>query len=443
MGFNRYKLSIFLRLVLMAINCYGIAYVAERGSFYWTLANLILLLLFQIYLFFQFLTKWQSDVNVFANAVKHGDYNITYHLLQTDDPHFELYQMLNNVSRYVRELKASSEQQNQYFRYVVENAQIGLVAYKGDGTIVLINRIAQTLTGITDIKNLHQLKAADPAMHDQLLALGLNQAKLIMSDRDRSLKLSARRSKFKIGSEEISLLSLVNIRPELEENELQSWQELISVLTHEIMNSITPIHSLNGSMAKYLDRIEGNEDIISKAKNNLDVINRRSLALMSFVDRYRKITAVPLPQKQRVSLSRMINDTLLLMQEDLNNIRVEIDIPDDHLKIDVSQIGQVLINVMKNAILSMQKSTVKKITISSEKTPSQIRISVRDTGEGIPSEILDKIFIPFFSTRKEGSGIGLTLSRQIMQRHEGSIQVQNAEGGGSIVWLEFPNESMG
>jgi two-component system, NtrC family, nitrogen regulation sensor histidine kinase NtrY len=438
MGFNRYQFNILIRLILIVVNCYAITFVFALQAYYWTLINLVLLIVLQVFLLFRFLTRWQQDLRVFANSVKHGDYTITYNLVEKTDVHFELYEMLNAVTRYVRTLKIQSEQQNQYFQYVVENAQVGLLAYDNDEKIQLINNEAIKLTGVSDLKNLLELKRVDRIMYDHLHTLGLNQPRLVVSERDRTVKLSARLSKFVMEGRDVFLLSLINIRPELQENELQSWQELISVLTHEIMNSITPIHSLNGSMSKYLDRVEGNEEIIRKAKSNLDVINRRSQSLMNFVDRYRKISTVPLPQKQPASIRQLIEEVLALMAEDLRGIQVDSKIEDKIIGVDRSQIEQVIINVIKNAVAALEQSTRKSIFISTTKKQSEVNIHIQDSGKGIPVEIVDKIFIPFFTTRKGGSGIGLTLSRQIMHRHGGRIEVSNGAVGGTLVTLVFP-----
>lgn len=435
MGSNKYKLSILLRLALIVANCYGVTYLVQLGGYTWTLVNAILLVVLQIALLFRFLTRWQRDVAIFANSVKHGDYSMTYNLIDKHDPHVELYGMLNAVNRYVRQLKHETEQQNQYFKYVVENVQVGLIAYNDKQEILLVNKEALHLLNVTELKSLNELDRTDRMIHDDLMNLGLNQPRLIMSGRDRRLKLSARRSKFIIEQQPVNLLSLINIRPELEENELRSWQDLISVLTHEIMNSITPIHSLNGSMAKYLDRIEGNTDVVSKAKSSLEVINRRSQALMTFVDRYRKISTVPLPRKEKVQIQKLIERVLSLLENELQGVEIIQNVEPLFVSADAAQIEQVIINILKNSLSAMKDSARKEIRIRSEVSEQYFVLTVTDTGKGIPPDVMDKIFVPFFTTRDGGSGIGLTLSRQIMQRHDGTMEVSSDESGTSISLL--------
>jgi two-component system, NtrC family, nitrogen regulation sensor histidine kinase NtrY len=172
--------------------------------------------------------------------VKHGDYNVTYNLIDKQDAYYPLYQMLNSISAYVRALKSEAVQQNHYFQYVVENSQVGLMAYDEKGNVILSNKETSRLLGVRLLKNIHQLKGLRPALYVQLSSLVQNQPKLIQIQLPSALKLSARLQQIVIGEKSISLLSLINIKAELDENELQSWQDLISVLTHEIMNSVSP-----------------------------------------------------------------------------------------------------------------------------------------------------------------------------------------------------------
>jgi two-component system, NtrC family, nitrogen regulation sensor histidine kinase NtrY len=437
MVFRRYEFQVLLRLVLIVVSCLAVVYVWQLKAYYISLYNLIFLLALQVYLFFRYLTRWQQDVKLFASSVKHGDYNITYHLVSKHDPYHELYQMLNTISSYVRNVKAQSVQQNHYFQYIVENSQVGLMAYDEKGTVLLSNEEALRLLGVNALKTLNQLKDFNPGLHEQLSTLDLNQPRLIRLEASASLKLSARLSKIVIDEKPVFLLSLINIKSELDENELQSWQDLISVLTHEIMNSVTPINSLSGSLAKYLDRVVGNEEIIAKAKYSLDVMTRRSRALMNFVDRYRMISTVPLPRLERVDLGALIAGVLKLMENELSGVQIQFVRQSQLVDADPSMIEQVLINLFKNALNAMSQK-VKTIVIETVSTEKFAQIRITDSGSGISSSVVDKIFIPFFTTREHGSGIGLTLSRQIMHRHGGAIEVKSTEGNGSMFTLSFP-----
>ncbi len=436
MVFKSYPFQILLRLLLIVLNCFGVLYVWQLQAYWLSFFNLLFLVVVQIYLLFRYLMRWQQDVRVFSNSVRHGDYTITYPLVDKHDPHFELYQMLNHINAYVRQIKSEYVQQNHYFQYVVENAQVGLIAYDDRGKIVLANAEALRLIDLPETKNILELKRIEPELFDLVRSETLNQSRLVVSARDRSVKLSVRLSRFVIDQRTINLVSIMNIRPELEENELQSWQELISVLTHEIMNSITPIHSLNGSMLKYMDKISDNEEIVAKAKHSLDVINRRSQSLMSFVDRYRQISTVPLPHKQVIDIGTLIEDVLHLMVAELTGVDIVVSHHHEKIEADGSLIEQVVINLIRNAASAFDK-TEKRLDVKVFRLGQNIIASIRDNGRGIAPEVLDKVFIPFFTTRDGGSGIGLTLSRQIMHRHGGSINIKSVAGSGTEILLQF------
>jgi nitrogen fixation/metabolism regulation signal transduction histidine kinase len=438
MVFKQYHFQILFRLALIVANCLGVIYIWQLKDYWISFYNLGALLVLQVYLLFRYLTRWQQDVRVFANSVRHGDYNIGYHLVDKDDAHYELYQMLNSIAAYVRSLQSQFVQQNHYFEYIVKNAQVGLMAYDDKGKILLSNDEVMALLGGRPLKNINQLAELNRNLHEQLTNLSLNQPKLVRGGPDKTLKLSARLSKIVIDQKSIYLLSLTNINPELTENELQSWQDLISVLTHEIMNSVTPIHSLTGSMHKYLDRIEGNEEIVLKAKHSLDVMTRRSQSLMNFVDRYRTISTVPLPRLESVDIGKLISDVLSLMENELKQIMVDFEYQPIVSKVDPSLFEQVLINLLKNAMAAVAEAPMKRIRIQITSEEKFVVISVTDNGKGIPANVIDKVFIPFFTTRENGSGIGLTLSRQIMHRHGGIIEVKSTKGEGAAFILQIP-----
>ncbi len=436
MAFNRFHIQILLRLVVIVGTAIASAYFYSLA--YWvTFGNLVVLALVQIFLLFRYLTRWQKDIGLVANAVRHGDYSFHFNITDTHHPLYNLYTTLNHITRHVRDVQSQAEEQNQYFDYILNNAQVGLTIYDGSGKMLLVNDEFKRLTNVESIENIERLKTSNEALFTHLQTMALNRPQLII-DKTSHARLSARLAKIIVRERPLYILSLINIRPELEENELQSWQELMSILTHEIMNSIAPIHSLNGTMSKYLDRIVGNEEIVTRAKSNLDVINRRSGALMDFVERYRKISTVPLPNRQDVAVKSLVRDVVELLQDDLKNVRVDIRCGDEHIYADRSQIEQVLINLIRNALYALEEITSPEIDVTVMEDSDGTSVQLRDNGKGIPSGITEKIFMPFFTTRPSGSGIGLTISRQIMQRHYGSIHVESLAGKGTTFTLTFP-----
>ncbi len=438
MVFSGFNAQLLIRLSLIIITSLAVTWILQLSGYWMLKVNACLLLVLQGYLLFRFIGRWRRDLKIFATAAKQRDFSITFRTDNENEAFREMYDMLNDVSRFVRQVKSEAVRQNQYFQYVVENAQVGLIAYDASAAVLLSNREALKIAGAETLRSLTQLRELNNDLYESINTLPLNQPRLITLKGREVQKISARLSEIAIEDKRLFLLSLMNIKSELDENELQSWQDLINVLTHEIMNSITPINSMTGSMIKYLDRIEGNGEAVERAKNSLNVISRRSAALMDFVGRYRAISDVPLPRLQETDVPGLIEAVLLLMSQELEGIEVITYFDGGKVALDSALIEQVLINMLRNAIHVVDNQSEKSIRIRVTREVGKCIISISDNGRGIPDEVLDKIFIPFYTTRKNGSGIGLTLSKQIMHRHGGYIEASSVEGHGATFRLVFP-----
>jgi two-component system nitrogen regulation sensor histidine kinase NtrY len=356
---------------------------------------------------------------------------------------FDLLAMTyNKIIDTIQEVKIGKETEYQYFRSIFDHMSAGLLSFDGHNRIGLINRAAcrlldvespahlddleRKVKGITTI--LKDMSAGDPKLHRVII-------------RDEPLSLSVRKSLFVKQGQEISIVSLQNIHSELEGEEMEVWQKLISVLTHEIMNSVSPIKSLTGTLIRRAGNLEDDkerEDMLS----GLRAIQSRSLGLLTFVDSYRNLSRVPEPVFGDLEARKLLEDVALLMKEETgkNGIRLNIGIhpPDLSLRGDERLLAQVLINLVGNAVFALEGCKDPLIEIVA-KVDEQGRacMMVRDNGAGIPDEIIDRIFIPFYTTREGGSGIGLSLARQIMHMHDASIRVNSVPGKGSTFIMVF------
>ena len=244
-------------------------------------------------------------------------------------------------------------------------------------------------------------------------------------------------TKFATQGKEQQIISLKNIHSVLERNEMEAWQKLIRVLTHEIMNSITPIISLSETLSERGIPEQLGEKEYSIILQAMQTIHRRSKGLLEFVENYRRLTRIPAPVRTKVSIAELFMDLKKLFPEEY--IHFETPLSELNLYIDRAQIEQVLINLLKNAREACGKQADKNIRITIITSPANNKImTVSDNGEGILPDVLDKIFVPFFSTKTTGSGIGLSLCKQIMTLHEGSINVKSESGKGSRFILTFP-----
>ncbi len=246
----------------------------------------------------------------------------------------------------------------------------------------------------------------------------------------------------KIGKKELRLISLQDIKTQLEESELEAWQKLIRVLTHEIMNSVTPVKSLTYSMQKMVSSNEPDPEKTENILKGLAAIEKRSKGLLDFVESYKNLTQIPKLLYGRIEIKKLISNVLDLLNEEINKESIQVSvaiIPDDiSVVADEKLISQVIINLIKNSAKAFENKKEKALEIESGiNDANKVYIKVNDKGDGINPEIIDKIFVPFFSTREGGSGIGLSFARQIMVLHNGRIDVKSNEGDGAAFTLTF------
>lgn len=446
MVYNRFFRIVILQSVLLAVT----------GAFFlWTLIqhNLIitkftagLIWLLQIILLVYYLTRTNRGLDNFLKSVKYLD---SSRGTNEGDKSFDLLNLTyNEIIDSIQKVKIEKEAEHHYFRNTIEHIGIGLISFNEYGDIELINRAARDLSGIEFIRNIQELDKSIPGISELLFSLKQGHSKMIkVVSGDEIMKLSIRKTLFKIQDKTVNLVSLQNIRTELEEEEIEVWKKLISVLTHEIMNSVSPIKSLTNTVIKMFEKDSISEGLKTSANNNdillaLKTIQKRSKGLLSFVEIYRNLTKIPLPVFSEIELKNLLDEIILLMNSQMKSsgILCSRDVNPENLKLvaDEKLITQVIINLIKNSIESVKNKKDGKIQIKAFTSPqSEIIIQVIDNGTGIPAELIDKVFIPFFTTKEYGSGIGLSLSRQIMKLHGGTIEVSSKPGFDTVFSLKF------
>jgi signal transduction histidine kinase len=341
-----------------------------------------------------------------------------------------------------RKTRTEKEEHYRYLQTVVQHIGIGLIAYQPNGDVELINTAAKRLLGIPSLKNIQSLETFSKPLVDTLFQIKPKGRALIkVEDQNELLHLALYATEFKLRGEIFSLVSLQNIHSELEEREIEAWQKLIRVITHEIMNSITPISSLASTINEMLKE-EIDSESLTDVHDAAQTIQKRSQGLLHFVDAYRNLALIQKPNFQLFPVKELFSRVEKLMQANIKEkaIRLKINVDPKSLELtaDPELIEQVLINLLLNALHSVEARKKAKIELSSRLDGrGRILIQVKDNGPGIVAEDLEKIFIPFFSTKEKGSGIGLSLSRQIMRLHHGSITVQSEPQKQTIFTLRF------
>jgi nitrogen fixation/metabolism regulation signal transduction histidine kinase len=326
---------------------------------------------------------------------------------------------------------------------------IGILTFKKDGAIQIINNAAKRLLRVDKVERISELREASDLLVEAFLKLKTGGRELIrLKSGDETIQLSIFAIELTLRGEEVKLISMSNIQSELEEKEMEAWQNLVRVLTHEIMNSVTPISSLAGVVEEELQKkLETNHlsmqrDEAEDMHLSVQTISKRSEGLIKFVKEFRSLTHIPKPKVLQVAVKPLLDELAMLHKKELadNNIAISVLVEPETMMVmaDKTLIEQVLINLIKNAIQAFGEKTDKKISLYAHLNETgNVLISVKDNGTGIEPEALEKIFIPFFSTKKTGSGIGLSLSRQIMRQHEGNISVKSEMGEGTEFVLRF------
>lgn len=355
----------------------------------------------------------------------------------------------NEVIEAFKKTRAEKEEQMLFLQIMIQHINTGIISFDSQGKIGVINGAAKQLLQIPQFKDIHDLGKMSVELLQKVLTLkpGGSFAYKINSD----LHLNVQSAAFKMEGNSWTLLSFQNIKSELQRNELEAWQNLTKVLRHEIMNSMTPIASLANSLGVILeeDTLESEEGNLLLEKDSfvdlsegLETISKRSSGLVDFVNAYRDYTNIPQPNLKTFKVSTLIDNVCVLMKKELVSHQIDLKstvLPEDlEILADQDLIQMILINLVKNAKEALERSEKKSISIVASKDTQSIPfIQVEDSGEGIVSEALERIFVPFFTTKKSGSGIGLAISRQIMHLHKGTLEVSSIPNEKTVFTLRF------
>jgi len=382
---------------------------------------------------YRFSSQTNRKLTRFLESVKYSDFISGFNSDNKLGKNFkDLNVAFNEVLEAFRKARSEKEEHWQYLNTVVQQVRTGIISFDPEGNIQLINANAKKFLGTTTIKNIEELKEINPKLHHSLISTDPGKSTLYKGN---EFLLTIQATELRIRGNVVKLLTLQNIQTELQKQELEAWQNLTRVLRHEIMNSITPISSLTSTLREILDydlikkengyelKDEGAEDL----REGLSTIENRSKGLIKFIDAYREYTSLPLPKIKTIRLKDLIDHVSQLMRVELKKTQVTFvpSCESEYLTIqaDEEMIEQVLINLVKNAIEAIGNQPNGRIELNGKYADNSVIIEVIDNGPGIIKEAMAKVFIPFFTTKKTGSGIGLSLSRQIMQMHNGSLSV--------------------
>ena len=443
---KRFSLQVILRIALILGNAILLAWIFGDMQLFFNHVILIIILIGQIWELIHYINLTNRELTRLFLAVKHADFSVTFNQKGLGKSFKELQNSMIDIIQSYREVKIEKEAQYQFLQLLVNQIQVGIISLL-DENIILINPIAEKILGIKDLKNWKLLEHLNPKLAEELTQDGKKLIEIKSSEGTKILAVEIRT--ILMIDKHYKLITLQDINSEIEQKEIEAWHKLIRILTHEIMNSVTPISSLSETMQSMLINKNGSQKILAEIRDDtitdilfsLNTIQKRSESLLTFVENYRRLTRVPKPVMQQVQLKPWLASIENLMREELirESISLAIDLEDENqvLNLDPTLIEQVLINLVRNSIHALEGRLDKRIEIKSYQDESATVIEVSDSGKGIPEKELKDIFIPFFSTKKDGSGIGLSLSKQIMSLHGGRIRVRSKVDEGTSFYLTF------
>ncbi|MBU8892652.1 MAG: hypothetical protein KOO66_07720 [Bacteroidales bacterium] len=448
---KNFYFKLIVQIFLILISSAAASYFYFESSLILIPLNIVFLIIFQSILLIRYINKFNKKIAFHLESLTNNDYTHFKSLKSKNKAFKALDYKLKILYDKLKNAEIEKTLEYEYHKYSIEHVNVGLISYnKENGKIKYINKAAKELLSIKTLINIKKLTEVSEELLRVIRELNSGQSKLFKLLLDNELlQLSVKISEFKLLDEKIRLVSIQNIKNEIEESELDSWQKLIRILTHEIMNSIAPITSATKSLHNFLT-VDGSpkksskisDKIIEDSVTGLEAIQIRSNGLLNFVKQYRSLTNLPDPNYTKFRVTDLFKHIETLMKNELEreDISLEISILNEDLALtaDFNLIVQIIINLITNSVFALQAKTNKLISLVAQLGKNEKpEIIVIDNGEGVPSDNLDKIFIPFFTTRYEGSGIGLSLVRQIMHLHNGNITVHSRPDEATRFILSF------
>jgi len=439
-----FRINIIARVVILLGLMAAFVFSFGRDEIFLTTVFLGVLLTLAVFNIIHYVNQTNRDLANFFASVQYDDFTTTGSAGHKGTSFGELHKQFNFINKKFQEVRAEKEANHQFLQTIIEHIDIGLLGVKDNGEINLMNKALQRILHKSYLIKADGLRQIDKGLWRLVSNLKPGERELIKINIDNQLQqLSVQCIELTLNREHFRLFSFQNIQSELEQQEMAAWQKLIRILTHEIMNSVAPIASLSSTLQDFIGA--RNEDHLDpedmdNIRNSLSVIKRRSEGLLDFTETYRSLTRIPPPKFQLLDAHDMLNELHTLFRPRIEEQKIDFKMyfppGDNTFQGDPALLEQVLINLVKNAMDAVEEREKSQISIQVLKqTNGKMNIQVVDNGCGIEPEELEQIFVPFYTTKDHGSGIGLSLSRQIMRLHKGNIEVQSVVGEGTVVKL--------
>ncbi|WP_454802452.1 sensor histidine kinase [Mucilaginibacter phyllosphaerae] len=448
MIFNRYEWRLVLRVLFLFAAVTATAVILVSGQVMYVVIT-VPLVVYSVLDLIRFNKKAQDEVNQFVESIHYRDFSRHFDVRKAPNELKPLRKGFNDINTTFKLISRERETQYHYLQKILELVDTGILSYEEEtGEISWINEAFKSLITIPYLKTIHSLEKREPVLYKDVIQLKTGESKVLSITRDQQqIKMLVTSSIMRSDDKMYKLIAFQNVSEALDETESNAWSKLLNVMTHEIMNSVAPISSLADTLKNRLQSPDITENLehvdLEDIELGIDTIKRRSEGLLKFTESYRSLNKITKLDLNKILVRNMFENLNSLMTPTLDKKNIELDIilrdPGLAIEADINLLDQVMINLLVNAIEAVKDREEPRIILSAEVQNNRTLVKVTDNGLGMPPELLDKIFIPFFSTRKTGSGIGLSLCKQIMLLHKGNIQVQSTEGKGSSFILQFAN----
>jgi len=438
-------------LLLLALSFFLLFYLVDKTRYNVTALILVGVILIQVVFLIRYVERTNRRLSQFLQSIRYSDFSSSFSDHGLGKSFDDLNRSFMEVIEKFKKFRAEKEEHFNYLQTVVQHVHIGIIAFSRDGKVDLFNNAVKRLLKVRHVRFISDLEAVEEGFPETLVKLKTGERSLIrLFVKDELLQISVYATEFRMRGEDYTLVSLQDISSELDEKEIESWQKLIRVLTHEITNSITPISSLASTVREML-LDEDNDKVLLKALDGedlegvqgaIDTIQKRSQGLLNFVEVYRNLTRIPKPNFRYFKVKEIFERSERLLKPKMNELNIscnnKVFPPDMMITADPDLVDQVIINMILNAMDAVKGKENPEISIlATVNNNNRVVIDIKDNGVGIKPDIMDKIFMPFFTSKKSGSGIGLSLSRQIMHLHKGSISMKSNPGEGTTFSLTF------
>ena len=447
MTFKKYEWRIIVRVSLLLITLIATSFLFVKEQ-YTYLFIVLPIVIYQVLEFFRFQRKAHQELEQFVESVHYRDFSRYFDVKHAPADLQPLRKGFNEINSTFKIISKEKETQYQYLQKILELVETGILSYEENtGEVVWMNESLKKMLHLPYLKMIHSLTRRDPVLTEAILALKPGNSTIATAMLERSsFKILLSATAFQTDGKIYKLIAFQNVNEALDETESKAWQKLLSVLTHEIMNSVAPISSLAETLKNRLQQsvhvLNNEAGAVEDLEIGIETIQRRSEGLLKFAETYRNLNRITTPNLGKVFVRDIFENLLQLMQPTLEQKKIEVETilkdTDLSIEVDTHLLEQVMINLVVNAIEAVKERPSPRIILTAYVANNRRTvIKIADNGHGIPAELLDKIFIPFFSTRKSGSGIGLSLCKQIMMLHKGNIQVQSIENEGTAFMLQF------